>query len=368
MKRFFGFVKKEFYHIFRDLRSMLILFGMPVAQILIFGYVITNEIKNVKIAIIDYSKDHITNHLTNKLLSSGFFVLNEELTDISQTDQLFRKGKIKEVIVFEAGFAEKLQKENSADIQLITDASDANTANLIVNYTQGIISTYLAELNKTADIPVQINTESRMLFNEDLKGSYMFVPGTIALILMLISAMMTSISIAREKETGTMEALLVSPLKPAQIVLGKVFPYVVISFINAISILLLGYFVFDVPIQGSIPLLLAENMLYILLALSIGIFISTMTSKQQVAMFISAFALMMPTLLLSGFIFPIENMPQFLQWITYIMPPRWFIVIIKNIMIKGVGITYVWKETLILLVMTLIFITLSIKKFKIRLA
>jgi ABC-2 type transport system permease protein len=206
-----------------------------------------------------------------------------------------------------------------------------------------------------------------MVYNEQLKGSFMFVPGIMALILMLISAMMTSISIVREKEMGTMEILLVSPLKPFQIITGKVVSYIVLAFINAVTILLLGNFVFGVPIQGSVILLLLECILYIILALSLGILISSITDNQQVAMMISGFALMMPVILLSGFIFPIENMPMILQWFCQLMPAKWFIIIIKSIMLKGVGIGYVWKETLILIGMTILFLSISLKKFKIRL-
>lgn len=367
MNRFWSFVKKEFYHIFRDPRTMLILFGMPIAQILIFGYVVTNEIKDVRIGIYDQSKDEVTREITNKILSSGYFLLNNNLNTDKNIEEIFKEGKVKEVIIFESDFAKKLISNRSAAIQLIADASDANTANLIVNYTQAIIFDYIKKKNAGIQYPLQIIPEVRMLYNEELKGVYMFVPGAMALILMLISAMMTSISIAREKELGTMEVLLVSPLRPAQIVLGKVTPYVVLSFINAVTIILLGYFVFEVPVKGSIVLLLAESMLFILLALSIGIFISTVIKSQQMAMFISMFALMMPTILLSGFIFPIENMPEILQWFSYIIPPRWFIIIIKNIMLKGTGFLYVWKETLILSGMIIFFIALSIKKFKIRL-
>jgi ABC-2 type transport system permease protein len=196
----------------------------------------------------------------------------------------------------------------------------------------------------------------------------MFVPGIITILLMLVSAMMTSISIAREKETGTMEVLLVSPLKPHQIIIGKVMPYVLLSFINAVIILIMSYFVFNVPMQGNLILLLVETILFIILALSLGIFISTVSNNQQTAMMLSMFALMLPTILLSGFIFPIENMPEVLQWLSVLMPPRWFIVIIKSIMLKGSGLFYFWKETLILMGMTAVFIMGSILKFKVRLA
>ena len=367
MKRFLGFVRKEFFHIFRDTRTMLILFGLPVAQIIIFGYVVTNDLKDIRVAVVDLSRDEVTDAITDKIFSSGYFILDGYYTGPVDVEAIFRQGNVKEVILFEEGFARKLQRGEGADVQLLADASDANTANLVVNYTSGIIRTYLSDIASGAQVTPTLVTESRMEFNQSLKGVFMFVPGTMALILMLVSAMMTSISIAREKELGTMETLLASPLRPLQIILGKVTPYVALSFINAITILLLGYFVFGVPVKGSIVLLLAECILFIMLALSLGIFISTISTSQQMAMFISMFALMLPTLLLSGFIFPIENMPVILQWLSYIMPPRWFIVIIKNIMLKGTGMEFIWKETLVLAAMMVFFIFLSLKKFKIRL-
>jgi ABC-2 type transport system permease protein len=367
MKRFIGFVRKEFLHIFRDKRTMLILFGMPIAQILIFGYVITTDIKDAKIAIFDKSKDNTTNEITNKILSSGYFVLYQNIYNESEIEEAFKSGEIIEVIVFENDFGEKLEKEGRADMQIIADGSDPNSATMVTNYTNAIVMKYMQEISENAQIPMQIITDVKMLYNESMEGAYMFIPGTMALILMLISAMMTSISITREKETGTMEVLLVSPLKPGQIILGKVIPYIILSFVNAVTIILLGNLVFGVPVNGSIVLLLLESILFILMALSLGILISTMAKSQQVAMFISMFALLLPTLLLSGFIFPIENMPDILQYLCHIMPPKYFIIILKNIMLKGTGILFIWKETLFLLGVTILFILLSIKKFKIRL-
>ncbi|MFC2137027.1 ABC transporter permease [Bacteroidota bacterium] len=367
MKRFIGFVRKEFYHIFRDPRTLLILFGIPIIQLLIFGFVVTNEVKDIPIAILDHSKDEVTREITAKLIYSGYFTLHENLTSVSDIENIFKKGKIKEVIVFESGFAEKLERDKFANIQVIADASDPNTANLIVNYTRGIIQNYVNYINIDFQSPLKIQPHVKMVYNQGLKGVYMFVPGTMALILMLVSAMMTSISIAREKEFGNMEVLLVSPLKPHQIIIGKVTPYVLLSFINAISIIALGYFVFDLPVLGSLSLLLIETLLFITLALSLGILISTIAKTQQVAMFISMFALLLPTMLLSGFVFPVENLPDILRWLSVIMPPRWFIVIIKNIMIKGAGFMIVWKETLYLIAFTAVFIGLSVRKFKTRL-
>lgn len=362
-----GFIIKEFYHIFRDFRTLIILFGIPVVQLMLFGFVVTNEIKDAKIAIYDQSKDQVTQKITQKLLSSGYFLLDKNIKNYSEIESCFKEGNIKEVIVFESDFARKLEKEGKANVQLIADASDPNTANLLVNYTRAIINNHVAEMAPQAKIPLQIIPQVRMQYNPNLKGVFMFVPGIMAMLLMLISAMLTSISITREKELGTMEILLVSPLRPIQIIVGKVLPYVLLSFVNAVIILLIGNFIFEVPIQGSIILLLAESVLFIMVALSLGILISTLTNSQQVAMMISLVALMLPTILLSGFIFPIENMPVILQALCQFMPPKWFITIIKSIMLKGVGLSYIWKETLVMVIMMSVFILLSVRKFKVRL-
>ncbi|MBN2613050.1 MAG: ABC transporter permease [Bacteroidales bacterium] len=367
MNNLAGFIKKEFIHILRDPRTLIILFGLPVVQILIFGFVIRNEIQDVKIAILDYSKDDVTREITNKILSSGFFVLSENLTENNDIEEIFREGKIREVVIFESQFARKLEREGKASVQVLADASDPNSASLVVNYTRGIIFDYLKKASKEAAQPLKINAEVRMMYNPGLKSAFMFVPGTMALILMLVSAMMTSISIAREKETGTMEVLLVSPLRPIHIIVGKVTPYILLSCINAVVIIALGYFVFGLPVKGSLVLLLAETVLFISLALSLGILISTMASNQQVAMFLSVFVLMLPTILLSGFIFPIENMPKILQWVTFIVPPRYFIEILRSIMLKGTGFFNIWQQTTVLIGMTLFFIILSAVKFKTRL-
>ncbi len=361
-----GFIIKEFYHIFRDYRSMIVLFGMPVIQVLLFGFALSTEIKNAPVAIIDHSNDQVTRAITSKILSSGFFILADEVQGEGHIEEVFRHGKVKEVIIFESDFATKLEKDRQAGIQVIADASDPNTANLLVSYTSAIIGDYQQEYMKGMSLPVTITTESQMMYNPALKSVFMFVPGVITILLMLITAMMTSISIAREKEMGTMEILLVSPMRPIQIIAGKVLPYVLLAFANAVIILLLSYFVLGMPVKGSLLLLLAESLLFIVMALSLGIFISTVSNSQQMAMMLSMFALMLPTILLSGFIFPIENMPVALQVFSNIMPPRWFIIIVKSIMIKGLGFQYIWKETLIIAGMALFFIALSVKKFKVR--
>ncbi len=367
MRRFRGFVVKEFYHIFRDYRTLLILFGMPAIQLMLFGYVLTNEIKDAKIVIYDPSRDVVTRKISDKILSSGYFVLERNLVSVAEIEPAFKQGDVKLALIYEPGFAGKLEKTGKAHIQIIGDASDPNTANMLVNYASGIISNYLVSMN-SKKVPLQIIPEVRMMYNGELKGVYMFVPGLMAMLLMLISALMTSLSITKEKELGTMELLLVSPMRPSQIIIGKVFPYVFLAFIDACIILVLGKLVFGMPLLGSVFLLLLESFLYICMALSLGILISNITNSQQVAMMISLVALMLPTILLSGFIFPVENMPGIMQVLCHLMPPKYYIIIIKSIMLQGNGIEYVWNETLILIGFTALFLALSIKKFKVRLA
>ena len=367
MKRFIGFIKKEFYHIFRDKRSLFILFGMPIAQIMLFGFAITNEINNVNIAILDHSKEVTTQEIINKIGASKYFSIKASILNEADIETAFQKGIIKAVLIFEKDFSKNLGKKNSATVQVIADATDPNTANTISNYINAILQNYQQEINKTVKTPYQIVSKTRMVYNPELKSVFMFVPGVMTIILMLVSAMMTSISITREKELGTMEILLVSPLKPFQVIIGKVVPYIFLSIINAIIIVLLSIFVFKMPVQGSLFLLAIESILFIITSLALGILISTISASQQTAMMISLMALMLPTILLSGFIFPVSSMPLPLQIISYIIPAKWFIIILKAIMLKGVGISFIWKETLILVGMTLIFIALSVKKYKIRL-
>jgi len=367
MKRFIGFVKKEFYHIFRDRRSLFILFGMPIAQILLFGYAVTNEINNVNISIFDKASDEQSREIIQNIASSKYFNIEEVIYKESDIEKSFKQGKVKAVLVFEPGFSKNLIKDHKANIQVITDATEPNTATTINNYVNVILQKFQLNLNKDIKIPYQIKPQTRMLYNAELKSVFMFVPGVMTIILMLVSAMMTSISITREKELGTMEILLVSPLKPFQVILGKVFPYIFLSVFNAIVIVVLGIFIFGMPVQGSYILLGLESVLFIVSALSLGVLISTISDTQQTAMMISLMGLLLPVILLSGFIFPIEGMPKPLQIISNIIPATWYIIILKGIMLKGIGIAYIWKETLILAGMTLFFIVLSIKKYKIRL-
>ena len=251
---------------------------------------------------------------------------------------------------------------------MIADASDPNTANVLTNYASAIINDYLQRINNNQAIPYSIQPQVRMLYNPELKGAYSFVPGVMALVFMLVCAMMTSIAIVREKEMGTMEVILVSPLKPFRIIIAKTIPYLLVSMINIACILLMSVYILDVPIVGNLGLLIGESILFTITALSIGIMISNFAKTQQTAMFTSMMALFLPTLLFSGFLFPIENMPIPLQVISNVVPSKWYYFIVKSIMIKGLGLAAVWKQTLILLGMTVVFLSISIRNFKIRLA
>lgn len=368
MKQFLSFVKKEFYHIWRDKRTMFILLGMPIVQIIIFGFALTNEVKNSKIAVLDQSKDAATTSLISEIAASNYFEIEKTLYSYDEIEKEFYKGKIKLVVVFPAHFQEDLQHFNKASVQLIADASDPNVANTLTSYATAIIMDYQKRITDDRQLPYTINTEMRMLYNPQLKGAFNFVPGVMAMVLLLVCTMMTAITIVKEKELGTMEVMLVSPMKPLMVVVAKAIPYLILSMINITSILLLSRFVLEVPLNGSIVLLVFESILFTLVSLSLGLLISSAAESQQTAMFLSMVALFLPTVMLSGFMFPVENMPMPLRVVSHVVPARWYYSIVKSVMIKGLGINMIWKETLVLAGMMLFFLVVAVKKFKIRLA
>ncbi|MEO6453405.1 MAG: ABC transporter permease [Ginsengibacter sp.] len=368
MKQFVSFVKKEFYHILRDKRTMFILLLMPVVQIIIFGFALTNEVKNSKIAVLDNSKDAATSSIINEIDASRYFDVELNLYSYNDIETAFKAGKVKLAIIFPQHFNQDLQHFNKAQIQLVADASDPNVANTLINYATAIIMSYQERITNDRKLPYTINTEMRMMYNPQLKGAYSFVPGVMAMVLMLVCTMMTAITIVREKEIGTMEVLLVSPIQPLKIVMAKAVPYLLLSVVNIISILLLSVFVLGVPINGSIALLMLVSILFTLTSLALGLLISSVTDSQQTAMFISLIGMFLPTIMLSGFMFPIENMPLPLQVISNIVPAKWFYTIVVSVMIKGVGFLLIWKEVLILTGMMIFFLVVSLKKFKVRLA
>lgn len=367
MKQFWFFVRKEFLHVWRDSRTLFILFAMPLMQILIFGFALTNEVKNSRIGIVDLSKDQSTIAISERLSSSRYFDLINNYRSVSEAENAFEKGEIHLAIVFPSSFETNWKHSNTSQVQLLADATDPNLANTLTSYATAVIMDFQNDQPEWKELPYSIKTETRLLYNPLLKGSYSFVPGVMAMILLLVCSMMTSISIVREKELGTMEVILVSPIVPFRVVFAKMIPYFLVSTVNIASILILSYWALDVPVRGNLMLLILECLLFTITSLSVGLLISTVANSVQVAMLMSLMGMFLPTIMLSGFMFPLENIPVPLQIVSNIVPSKWFYKIVNFIMIKGVGFEYVWKETAILIIMTILFLSLSIRKFKLRL-
>jgi len=367
MKQLLAFIKKEFYHVFRDKRTLLIMFGLPVAQILLFGFALTSEVKNAQIIIADNAKDINSRQIINKIKASDYFKVEEATINYGEIEKAFKRGNIKCAVIFPPGFGNDLLRNGKAHVQIIADGSDPNTATTLVNYLSAIIMDYQREVSPVTALPYTIISETRILYNENASGSLNFVPGVLALILMLLCTALTSVAVVREKELGTMEVLLVSPFKPVMVLIAKAIPFLILSLANFTLILLLSVFVLDVPILGSIFLLYLESMLFIITCLSLGLLISNTTNSQQTALLLSMMGMMIPTLVFTGFMFPLENMPWVFQLVSNIIPARWYFLIIKAVMLKGLGFEHVWKETLILIVMTIILLAIALKNFKRRL-
>lgn len=367
MKQFLAFVRKEFYHVFRDGKTLLMLFGLPVVMILLFGFALTNEIKHSRIVVCDYAQDEASHDITRMLSAGNQFIVQRSLMSHRDIDAAFRSGDIKLVLVFPPNFRADLLHLGHAQLQVIADASDPNTATTLTGYVNNIVAAYQQRQMPSAT-PMVIVPEIRMLYNPELKGATNFVPGVMALVLLLICVLMTSVSIVREKERGTMEVLLVSPFNPLLVTISKAIPYFLLSLVNLTVILLMGVFALGMPFNGSVFLLYGVSAIFIITALSLGLLISNSTASQQTAMLVSLMAMLIPTLLFTGFMFPIENMPWPLRLISNIVPSRWYYSMIKAIMIKGLGFSAIWKEALVLVGMTVLLLAASLKKFKIRLA
>jgi ABC-2 type transport system permease protein len=367
MRQFLAFIEKEFYHIARDRWTTIILLVMPVLMLVLFGYAITTEVKNTNVAIYDPSKDVATQGIIDKLESSSYFKVTRFLSGPDEIDSAFKRGDLGLVAVFSERFAENLARTGKAEVLLIADGSDPNTATTLTNYATNIIAAYLQGNPAYASASYRIVPRIKLLYNPQMKSAYNFVPGVMGMVLMLICAMMTSISIAREKEKGTMEVLLVSPMKPILIILAKAVPYLVLSIVNLTTILTLSVFVLGVPIVGSLFWLVVVSLVFIFLSLALGLLISSVVSTQSAALLISGMALMMPVMLLSGMMFPVENMPLFLRIVSDAIPARWYILAVKKLMIKGLGVGSIVKELAILGGMALFVLAVSLKKFKVRL-
>nr|WP_313981499.1 ABC transporter permease [uncultured Prevotella sp.] len=351
MKQFFSFVLKETKHITRDKRTMLMLFGMPIVMMLLFGFAVTNDVRNVRVVIVMSNADNATQQVADRLAASEYFTLTKVVATPNEAEKAIRDQKADMAIIFSQDFASR-----KSGYQLIVDGADPNMAQQWTTYANAVINNTEAKA---------VNT--KLLYNPQMRSTYNFVPAIMGTLLMLVCAMMTSISIVREKEKGTMEVLLVSPTKPLMIIVAKLVPYLVLAFTILSIILLMSSFVLGVPIKGSLFWIYVVSTIYILLALSLGILVSTIAETQLVALLISAMLLMMPVIMLSGMMFPIESMPKILQYISAIIPTRYYISAMRKLMIMGTGIEEIYFEVSILISMLIALMSLALAKFNKRL-
>jgi ABC-2 type transport system permease protein len=367
MRQFLAFIAKEFRHIARDRWTTIILLVLPVVMLTLFGYAITTEVRNAKVVVYDPSRDEATRGAVESLMASPYFGNLRYLVKEEDIEDAFRGGDVGLAVVFGERFEECLRRTGEAQVLLVADGSDPNTASTLVNYATNIISSRLRDDPALASVPLRIVPRVKLLYNPTMKGAYNFVPGVMGMIIILICAMMTSVSIAREKEKGTMEILLVSPMRPFLIILAKAVPYLALSLVNFATILVLSVFMLKVPIAGSLLALAVLSLEYIFLSLSLGLLISSIASSQAAALLISGMVLMMPIVLLSGMIFPVENMPLFLKVFSALVPARWYIAAVRKVMIEGLGFAAIARELAILGGMVILVLGASLKKFKVRL-
>ena len=351
MKQFISFVIKETRHILRDKRTMLILFGMPVVMMLIFGFAITTDVKNVRTVVVTSQMDLQTQRAVERLSQSEYFTITQTVNTPKDAELLIRNQKADMAIVFAPDFASKHR-----GIQIIVDGADPNMAQQWTNYATNVIT----------NMPGGV-VNVKLLYNPQMRSAYNFVTAILGMLLMLVCAMMTSISIVREKERGTMEVLLVSPVRPLMIIIAKVVPYLVLAFAILTTILIMARYVLDVPLAGSIVWIYVVSTIYIILALSLGLLISTIATTQLMALLLSAMVLLMPIVMLSGMLFPVESMPEVLQWIAALVPPKYYIQAMRKLMIMGVDISNVVREMSILSAMALFLMIVALAKFKKRL-
>ncbi len=368
MNELFSFVRKEFLHVFRDRKTLLILFGLPVIEILIFGFALTNEVKHAAVVIVDDANDVYSRALIERIDESTIFDVVPGTAGRDALQESFATGTANIALIIPATFASDITHGGSGTLQIIADATEPNRGTTLTTYLTAIIGDMQADLARDRNTPLRIRTTAQFLYNPQLEGAPNFVPGVMALVLMLVCVLMTSISIVREKEHGTMEVLLVSPFHPLMVIVAKVIPYLILSLVNLTSILLLSVYVLDLPVRGSLGLLYLASTMFIVTSLALGVLISTIARTQQVAMLVSMLGMLLPTMLFSGFIFPIENMPVMLRFISNLIPAKWYYNIIKAVMIKGLGFDAIIREFTILAVMSTVLTVASVLRFRVRLS
>ncbi len=361
-RTFWSIVKKEFLHIVRDYQTLIVIFVIPVLMLLLYGYAITLEMRNIEIAIVDHSNTPESRGLINHIRSSDFFEVRAYNIPENQYESYFQRRIVRCILVIPQNFARNLQREARIPVQLIIDASDPNAANYIQKYLAQIVARFTQEVNP--QLRLAFNVRQRLLYNPDLKSEFFFVPGLTAVIILLISALLTSIAIVREKERGTFEQILVSPVHTSQIIIGKVVPYTLLAFLDSLIVLFFGHFWFKVPVHGSLLLLLFSLAVYLFTGLSFGLLISTITNSQREALILTLLITILPTIMLSGFIFPVASMPVIFQYISQVIPATHFLKIIRGIMLKASGLAELKEPLLYLFVLSTLLIAVAIKKFK----
>jgi ABC-2 type transport system permease protein len=382
MSTLLALLRKEAYHIRRDRRTLIVVLALPVVQVLLFGSAIRTDVDRVRVAIVDPAPDDATLALRGRFSATDTFRVVAVVPRASDLDRLFRTNEAQAGVVLPVGFAEDLARRDGASVLIVVDATEPNTGSAVRAYIEAVIREY--ERERLVRLPpslvpssggpgrpdtagFRISATTRMKFNPTRASANIFVPGLMAFVLTILASLMTAISLTREKETGTIEALLVSPLRPWSIIIGKVLPYLAIGVVAAVAIIVEARLVFGVLLRGSAVLLVAEALLFILASLALGILVSTRTSSQRVAMMGAMLGSMLPNILLSGFIFPLESMPWPLQMLSKVVPGQWFVTVARGIMLKGVGLEYLWKETLILAGMSAVLLAVSTHAFKARL-
>jgi len=374
--RSLAIARKEFLHIIRDRRTLLLTFALPVVMLVLYAYALTFDIRNIPMAVRDLDNSPMTRQITRKFVSSGYFDLVGYVSNFKEEEKFFLSGKIKMALNFGPGFAGRVNSGRGADLQIVVDGSDSNTSLMAVSYVNTILQDYSKDIllkyySRSQMTPkgqlLPIEAHPRIWYNPELKSMNFLVPGIIAMVLMILSALITSLSIVSEKTRGTMEQLIATSIRPMEIMAGKMMPYVLIGLCDVLLCVLVSVLFFKVPIRGSVFLLLLESIIFIFGSLGLGLFISTIAKKQENAIIMGAMTTMLPSILLSGFVFPIESMPRIIQLTTYFVPARYFLTILRGIFLKGIGIEYLWFDTLLLTAFGVLMIVLAARQFKKRL-
>jgi ABC-2 type transport system permease protein len=371
MRRIYHIVVKEFLQIRRDKKMLVVSIVVPVVQLILLGYAATMDVKNIPMLLVDMDKSSISREFISQFSNSGYFVIHEQVNSPAEIDKYIENGEVWIAVVIPSTFSKNVMAGRQTAVQLIADGSDANSANIGIGYASQIIATYSRRIMGNIETQLRsrvafprINTEIRVWYNPELKSRNFMVPGVLALILMVITLMLTSLGIVKEKEIGTLEQLMVTPIKPYQLIIGKLLPFVIIATIDILLVISVAYWWFGVALRGSFFLLLGLSGLFILTTLGLGLFVSTVSKTQQQAMMTAMFFIFLPLMFFSGFAFPIENMPRIIQYVSYLLPLRYYLVIVRGLFLKGVGITELWTQAAALLAFGALILTLSVLRFK----